>query len=215
MKKSLILCLVIIGLLILAGCTSEPQPSEPAGPAEPEVSIEVVDIIQTAGYVSILYKVVNTGTVPIAACDIEYTATDEAKNQITGDVTISHLPVGESRTAMASFKAENEIVDLLNAYETTRYPGDKVPAVIYVVTGTAAKASVTYTNSTGGIEQISAVSLPWEKSFSTFSDDYVSISAQNQGESGTIETVIYVDGKEFKKSSSTGEYVIASASGTR
>ena len=43
--------------------------------------------------------------------------------------------------------------------------------------------------------------------------DFVYLSAQNNGDYGYITVEIYVNGMLFKSSSSTGGYVIATASG--
>jgi uncharacterized repeat protein (TIGR02543 family) len=90
-----------------------------------------------------------------------------------------------------------------------------VPEVVYRITGTASSVDVTLNNPTGGTEQYSNVPLPKEYSYSSFSDDFVYISAQNQGEYGTVTVSIYVDGVLFKTSSSSGAYVIATASGLK
>ena len=86
--------------------------------------------------------------------------------------------------------------------------------VKYEVTGTASSVDVTYENSDGGTSQSSNVSVPWEYSFTGNPGDFVYISAQNQGSSGTVTTKILTDGDKFKSSTSTGAYVIASASGS-
>jgi hypothetical protein len=75
-------------------------------------------------------------------------------------------------------------------------------------------------NETGSTEELSNVSIPWEKSFTVKKSDnfYASISAQNVGGSpGTITVKIYKDGDVFdvfKESKSVLEYGIASASGS-
>jgi uncharacterized protein YceK len=83
--------------------------------------------------------------------------------------------------------------------------------VEYKVTGTAGTVSLTYTNKDGGTSQESNVSLPWTHSFTAKSGSFVYVSAQNMGASGTVTTTIYRDGKEFKTSTSTGGYVIATS----
>lgn len=83
--------------------------------------------------------------------------------------------------------------------------------VDYLVKGTARRASLTYTNAQGGIEQ-REVSVPWETRLDVPHGTFVSISAQNSG-SGTITCVIMTDLTQFKTSTSEGEYKIASCSG--
>ncbi len=89
------------------------------------------------------------------------------------------------------------------------------PTVVYEVTGSASYASVTLNNSEGGTEQYSKVAIPWSYTDNSFADNFLYISAQNQGDSGTVTVKIYVDGAQFKTSSSSGAYVIATASGSK
>lgn len=86
--------------------------------------------------------------------------------------------------------------------------------VKYEVTGSASTVDVTYTNEDGGTSQLSDVTLPWSVSFTGDTLDFVYVSAQNQGETGTVTATIYRDGEQFKSSTSSGAYVIASADGT-
>ena len=86
--------------------------------------------------------------------------------------------------------------------------------VEYKVTGTASEVDVTYENEDGGTSQQSNVSVPWSYSFTGDPGDFVYISAQNQGESGSVTVTIYTDGDKFKSSTSSGAYVIATASGS-
>lgn len=93
-------------------------------------------------------------------------------------------------------------------------PFDPSIDVKYKVTGTAATVDVTYENSSGGVSQESDVEVPWSYSFTGDPGDFVYISAQNQGQTGTVTVTIYRDGDVFKTSTSEGAYVIATASGT-
>lgn len=86
--------------------------------------------------------------------------------------------------------------------------------VRYEITGTATKVDVTLNNSTGGTEQYDDVYLPKTYTYSPFSDWFLYISAQNQGESGTVTVSIYVNGTLYKTATSSGAYVIVSASGS-
>jgi len=85
----------------------------------------------------------------------------------------------------------------------------------YKVTGTASTVNVTYKNANGGTEQQSNVIVPWSYSFEIEGyGDFVYISAQNQGKSGSVTVSILANGNERKSSTSTGAYVIATASGS-
>ncbi len=84
-----------------------------------------------------------------------------------------------------------------------------------VGSGQCTAASLTYENSSDGTSQISASALPWTYSF-TVNDisQFLYISAQNNFDSGSVTTRIYVNGSVKKESTSTGAYVIATCSGS-
>lgn len=88
------------------------------------------------------------------------------------------------------------------------------PTVDYIVSGSADRVDITYENGSGNAEQISDVSLPWEYSFDGASGDFLYISAQNQGTNGSVTCEIYVNGTLEETSTSSGAYVIATASGS-
>jgi|SRR3990172_6512500 len=96
---------------------------------------------------------------------------------------------------------------------STRYSAPTTYRVIYKVTGTASRASLTYENAQGGTEQ-TVVSIPWQESMIVDSGDFLYLSAQNEGESGSVTCEIWVDGVKWKESTSRGAYVIASCSGS-
>jgi len=86
--------------------------------------------------------------------------------------------------------------------------------VEYKITGTASTVDVTLNNSTGGTEQFSNVPLPVTYTYNDFKDWFLYISAQNQGTSGSVTVSIYVNDDLKKSSTSSGAYVIATASDT-
>ena len=94
----------------------------------------------------------------------------------------------------------------------------KTKTIKYEVTGTASSVSLTLNNKNDGTEQYSSVPLPWEMSFDVSIDSgsyyFAYVSAQNNGTTGTVTAKIYVDGSEFKSATSSGAYVIATASGS-
>lgn len=92
------------------------------------------------------------------------------------------------------------------SYETY----DETYTVTYWVKGTADSASLTYNNQDGNTEQKSEVDVPWHLKFEAEHGQFLYISAQNNGESGTIKTQIIVDGDVIAESESEGAYVIAS-----
>jgi len=86
--------------------------------------------------------------------------------------------------------------------------------VEYRVTGSAQTVDITISNEGGGTSQFADQPVPWSYEFEGEEDDFVYVSAQNQGETGTVTATIYKDGKKFKNSTSSGAYVIATASGS-
>lgn len=72
---------------------------------------------------------------------------------------------------------------------------------------------LTYANAQGGTEQVT-VALPWSASYNMSQGDFLYVSAQNQEAAGDVTTTIQVDGNTFKTSTSSGAYVIATASGS-
>lgn len=83
--------------------------------------------------------------------------------------------------------------------------------VTYEVTGTGS-ASLTIQNESGGTEQFE-VGLPWSRSFNPPLDGFVYVSAQLNG-SGDVHCKITQGGRVVQEASSSGEYVIASCSGS-
>ena len=86
--------------------------------------------------------------------------------------------------------------------------------VRYEVTGTAALVDITIENSSGGTSQYSDVAPPWAYDFSAMVDDFIYVSAQNATSTGSVTATIKIDGDVYKSSTSSGAYVIATASGS-
>lgn len=84
--------------------------------------------------------------------------------------------------------------------------------VEYKISGTAKSVSVTLSNPTGGTEQYSDVSLPKTYCYHYFPNNFLYISAQNNGSSGTVRVKCYYKGQLKDSAYSEGAYVIATAS---
>jgi len=98
--------------------------------------------------------------------------------------------------------------DNSDGYKPTSY------LVRYEITGTAESVSITYSNEDGGTSQKSEVYLPNSCIlYPMYEGDFLYISAQNNGEYGSVTTEIYVAGELFRTSTSYGAYVIATSSG--
>ena len=86
-------------------------------------------------------------------------------------------------------------------------------SVEYQVTGSAATVNVTYVKADDSTAKEYHVDVPWSHTFTAGSQAGVYISAQNDGESGSVTVTITEDGTVFKTTTSNGAHVIAAASG--
>jgi hypothetical protein len=86
------------------------------------------------------------------------------------------------------------------------------PEITYTVTGTASTVMVTYVKP-GGMEQ-GTYRVPWEHTIRVKPGEFVSVSAQNQGESGTVTCAILRNRRSISTSTSDGAYAIAMCDGT-
>lgn len=92
-------------------------------------------------------------------------------------------------------------------------------AVTYQLTGSATSASLTYTDGAGNIQQQTSVAVPLVRksgasgiSFNVSHGDFVSFSAQNNGDSGDLSCTIEADGVVINRGHSSGGYAIVSCS---
>jgi len=83
----------------------------------------------------------------------------------------------------------------------------------YKVTGTAKTAIVTYSKD-GAINQVSEAKIPFSVNLTGYAGDYVSVSAQNLGEFGSLVVEIVEEGRVIKSGKAEGAFGIASASGS-
>lgn len=89
----------------------------------------------------------------------------------------------------------------------------KVYMISYRIGGTARTVDLTYNNAGGDTEQQNDKSVPWNSGFSAHPGQFLYVSAQNQGESGTVTCEITLNGAVVKSSQSSGAYSIATCSG--
>jgi adenosylcobinamide amidohydrolase len=81
--------------------------------------------------------------------------------------------------------------------------------VRYEVTGNADSVDITVNTDSGGTEQYNDVGVPWRMEYGGFSESYTYIYAHNNGDYGTINIFIYVNGKLFRSATSSGPYCYA------
>ena len=96
--------------------------------------------------------------------------------------------------------------------------GPTMTTIVYEVSGTTSEiSSITISNSDGGTSQYTDITtLPWTYTFSVSSDEYtfLYVSAQNGTKSESVTVKIYKNDSVYKESTSSGAYVIATASGS-
>jgi len=85
-------------------------------------------------------------------------------------------------------------------------------SVTYEISGSASSVSITLSNAQGGTEQ-GEYKVPFRKTYTMDRGAFAYISAQNQGEFGTVTCKILVGSTVWKESTSTGAYSIADCSG--
>jgi hypothetical protein len=94
-------------------------------------------------------------------------------------------------------------------------PAPKPVTVEYQVDGSATSASLTYQNPTGVAQTDASLptSLPYPQG-QFHAGDFVYVSAQNSGASGTTTCRILVDGVVISQNTASGAYTIATCSGS-
>lgn len=233
--KRILLISVILAAMLLSACgtpATMPQqgdtlPVTTANPTpKPSATFTITSFHQTqystselSKYVDIYFDVKNNGTVYLRSYTVYFTVTcdDGSKYQDFtngGDVLVGQKWSDYTITDVAITDVESKKVVSVEITNWELSAGTP-PYIIYEITGTADEVDVTLNNTTGGTEQYTNVSVPVKYIYYSFSDWFLYISAQNQGESESVTVSIYVDGELFKTSSSSGAYVIATASGSR
>jgi len=165
-------------------------------------------------YVYIYYDIENTGPAYIRYYEAYFTAKCEDGSQYQDWTNGTYIPIGHKWSDELMIDVEGKEVKSvqIDDWELT---GGTTPEVVYEITGSAESVNVTLANGTGGTEQYSFAYIPKKYAYSSFPESFLYISAQNNGEYGTVTVSIYVNGKMFKTSSSSGAYVIADASGMK
>ena len=91
-------------------------------------------------------------------------------------------------------------------------PVSTVHTVAYDIAGSAGSMSITATSPTG-TEQASGRALPAHLTYQMESGAFAYVSAQNEGEAGSITCTIRVDGQVISTNRSEGAYTIATCKG--
>ena len=99
-------------------------------------------------------------------------------------------------------------------------PSTRLTNTLYTVSTSGCTASITYTNQFGGTNQKTSVSSPWRLEFQADFGQFLYISAQNDCDAGRVTVGIYELSRDelwltIDDATSSGAFVIATASGTR
>jgi hypothetical protein len=94
--------------------------------------------------------------------------------------------------------------------------------VVYLLTGSAEGADITYSAGGGGTEQQQGVAVPMKNKrtglsgirFNANFGDFLYFSAQNTGEFGSLTCEITVDGDTISRHTSSGAYSIVTCDGS-
>jgi hypothetical protein len=115
------------------------------------------------------------------------------------DSMVSTFPWGMGQQAWATPQVEGIF--------TTARP------VQYRVRGSAARVSITYNNAQGKREHITGVAVPWELSFRVETGAMLYLSAQNEGDVGTVTCEILIDEVVVLEATSSDSSTVASCGG--
>lgn len=85
------------------------------------------------------------------------------------------------------------------------------PLVEYKVDGTAKEALIIVLNGNGETEYFTGVSLSRSYTYKEFEGTELSVSAQNEGDQGSVRVTIYYKGKRVAQHAATGQNALASA----
>jgi hypothetical protein len=85
--------------------------------------------------------------------------------------------------------------------------------VTYSVTGSKGRyVNLTYTNASGGTEQVSK-RMPWTETFTVKRGEHLYLSAQADSVATSVTCLIIANDQKIEEAKSSGDYVIASCSG--
>jgi|SRR5271157_2584585 len=121
------------------------------------------------------------------------------------------FPNGHPTPDLTAIAENVNMINQVGTYSSSG-SGNTSSSATYSVTGLG-QAMLTYQNASGGTEQ-QTVSLPWSYTIpDVTSGQFLYISAQLQS-SGNVSCEITVNGATIQSANSSGDYVIASCSGT-
>jgi len=209
--KKLTIIILMMGVIFLTSCKkSEELPPAPPH-ASPVINSFTADkmTVEVGESTTIRWNVSNALQVVL-----EYNNT-KVEVSLIGSLEVHPTTADSTYSLMAISNGgfvEKKIIIRVNVPEPPKPPAP--PNVEYRISGSAYSVFITYANKTEGTSQEYA-NIPWAYSWSgAKSGQFLYVSAQNQWETGSVTVEIYKNGSLYKTSTSTGAYVIATASGS-
>jgi Mycobacterium membrane protein len=98
-------------------------------------------------------------------------------------------------------------------YNQQKSSGALAFTVTYKVTGTSISPAITYNNATGGTEQKSGATLPWQQSYDFKDGNFFANLVATSSDSGNVTCQVLVGSKVVKEATSSGQFASASCSG--
>ena len=124
-----------------------------------------------------------------------------------------NLPAGPGEGSMPPAPVSTDGLPVTPENVPDEPKDDGLHTVVYELSGTAKASDITYTTPSG-MEQTNGTRLPWRKKFKAEAGEFLSVSGQNPGTSGTTRCTITVDGTPIKRGQSSGAYAIVSCDGS-
>ena len=192
----------------------EPEPpTDPAPPEDPEPTPEppVISSFTASS------RTIELGDEVRLSWDVENADTLRISPDV-GTVTGSSVVVEPDETTTYTLTATNDDgsdqASVRVRVQEPAPPEPEEPRLQYWVNSDCGEVSTTYATAGGGTAQRDFGNGVVYESDDFSSGDFLYISAQNQCDSGDVTVRIYKRGDIYRETSSSGAYVIATASGT-
>ncbi len=210
-------------ILLLAACqTTEPLPSVPDEPP-PDSSVLAIasftatpSSIQYGGASTLSWSVSGATSLTInpGANDVTLWGNATASPTTTTVYTLTATNANGDATATTSVTVGSPPPPNPDPPEEPDPPEPEEPSLQYWVNSDCGEVSTTYATEDGGTAQRDFGNGVVYESDNFSSGDFVYISAQNQCNRGDVTVRIYKRGVIYRETTSSGAYVIATASGT-